>query len=60
MHPQLLFTVKEAQQILGVSKNHVYRLMRRGFLDTTKLGGCRKITAASLFAAAKASKEGGQ
>ena len=50
MSEKLVFSVKEAQRLLGIDKNQVYRLITRGNLESIKLGGCRKVTAASLYA----------
>ena len=50
MSDKLVITVKETQRWLGISKGQVYRLIRSGRLETLKLGGCRRITVASLHA----------
>jgi len=49
----LLYSVAETQVLLGISKSYVYRLVKRGVLRAVQLGETRRITAASIMAAAE-------
>jgi excisionase family DNA binding protein len=46
--PRLAYTVSELAEITSLSKAHVYRLMARGQLQFTQLGGTRRIPASEL------------
>jgi excisionase family DNA binding protein len=41
----LAYTPAEAAELLGISRKHVYVLMERGELRTTKIGSCRRVPA---------------
>jgi len=43
-----LVRIKEAQDLLGVSRSYVYRLMDKGILESRKIGNARRIVAESL------------
>ena len=43
-----LVRIKEAQDLLGVSRSYVYRLMHKGILESRKIGNARRIVAESL------------
>ena len=43
-----LVRIKEAQDLLGVSRSYVYRLMDKGILESRKIGNARRIVADSL------------
>ena len=43
-----LVRIKEAQDLLGVSRSYVYRLMDKGVLESRKIGNARRVVAESL------------
>jgi excisionase family DNA binding protein len=44
----LLYSPKEAQQLLGLSHATLYRLIKSVKLDACKIGAATRITAASI------------
>jgi excisionase family DNA binding protein len=45
---KLLLTPVEAGEVLGISRSHVYELLRAGALRSVKIGGSRRVLAESL------------
>lgn len=48
---KLFYTVEEAQALLGVNRDTIYRYLKNGTLESVKLGRDHKITIESLKAA---------
>ena len=44
----ILLTVKEASELLAVSRSQVYELIRRAELASIQVGGCRRIRRTEL------------
>jgi excisionase family DNA binding protein len=49
-HPPLAYTVRQAKQVLNLSKTTIYELIKSGELQTVKVGGRRLIPHASAEA----------
>ncbi|WP_249435914.1 helix-turn-helix domain-containing protein [Paenibacillus sp. Marseille-Q4541] len=43
-----MYSIKEAKGILGLSYNTVYRLIKKGTINATKIGGSIRISQATL------------
>lgn len=43
-----MYSIKEAKEILGLSYNTVYRLIKKGTINATKIGGSIRISQATL------------
>ena len=48
--PRLLYTPREAARALGISRSSLYVLLSQGAIDSVRIGGSRRITAAALSA----------
>ena len=42
---RLAYSPAEAAAMLSISRKHIYTLMERGLLRTTKIGNCRRVPA---------------
>ena len=40
---KLLLTAEEAAEIIGVGKSKMYELVRRGAIESVRIGRCRRI-----------------
>ena len=47
---KLLLTPTEAAAALGIGRSKLYELMRTGVVTSVRIGGCRRVPAASLAA----------
>ncbi len=45
---RLLLTPTEAAAALGIGRSKLYELMRIGVVTSVRIGGCRRVPAASL------------
>jgi excisionase family DNA binding protein len=46
--PRVLYRVEEAAELLSVSRNRIYELIRSNQLRTVQVGKCRRVPARSL------------
>lgn len=46
--PRVLYRVEEAAELLSVSRNRIYELIRSNQLRTVRVGGSRRVPARSL------------
>ncbi|HEY0869599.1 MAG TPA: helix-turn-helix domain-containing protein [Acidothermaceae bacterium] len=45
---KLLFTVREAADMLGIGRSKLYELLRAGTVPSVRIGSCRRIAALDL------------
>jgi excisionase family DNA binding protein len=45
---RLLLTTTEAAEALGIGRWKLYDLMRKGLLESVRIGGCRRVPASAL------------
>jgi excisionase family DNA binding protein len=58
---RLLLTPTEAAAALGIGRSKLYELMRMGVVTSVRIGGCRRVPAASLSElVARLQVDGGQ
>lgn len=55
--PALLYRLKEAEEVLRLSRTMIYRLIKRGDLEQVKIGDATRITVASVQALIERSKQ---
>lgn len=48
MTDKLLYTPREAAELLGISRSSLYVLLARGDVDSVYIGASRRITATAL------------
>jgi len=53
----LLYRLKEAEDVLSLSRTMIYRLIKRGDLEQVKIGDATRVTAASVHALIERSKQ---
>jgi excisionase family DNA binding protein len=46
--PRLLLTVEEAAERIGICRSNMFRLIRRGEIQSVKVGRLRRVTPAAL------------
>jgi excisionase family DNA binding protein len=54
----MLCSIKEAASILGVGRTFAYSLIKKGQLETVKLGGRHLVTLSSINALVETAKGG--
>ena len=47
-HQRLAYTVKEASELLSLSRAHLYRLLDLGLIASIHIGRARRITATQI------------
>jgi excisionase family DNA binding protein len=45
---RLLLTTTEAAEALGIGRWKLYDLMRKGLLESVRIGGCRRVPVSAL------------
>ncbi|MVW80211.1 helix-turn-helix domain-containing protein [Bordetella sp. 02P26C-1] len=53
----LLYRLKEAEDVLALSRTMIYRLIKRGELEQVKIGDATRITASSVRALIERGKQ---
>lgn len=55
--PKLLYRLREAEQVLGLSRTMIYRLVKRGDLEKVVIGDATRISVSSVQALIERSKQ---
>lgn len=55
--PKLLYRLREAEEVLGLSRTMIYRLIKRGDLEKVQIGDATRITVESVQALIERSKQ---
>jgi excisionase family DNA binding protein len=50
MNNKLLYSVREAEEVVGLGRSTLFELLRRGEIESVKVGAARRIPRAALEA----------